>query len=597
MRGSMNRNRRAAFTVAALLTAGTLVPVASTPAQAEDTTVTISGIAFDPVEGVPVDRIDVLYADPQAYVPAKDLVKGPSLGRSDIAADGHFTLSVPSGKAFYLRLIENSPEYLEETFVGAGGATSSAYLTLHPIVTTADLDLGCTNAIRAATVRISTNLASPGFALLKLDGSEAYSELAQPSETSHTISGVAPGRYRVSVSDRYLVGETISPSVITVPAGSDVAVTVTQSRFAKLTGQVLTPAGKPLKDVGVTAHGPGSARDVDRVTDKYGRYSLTGLKAGTYTVSYLGVQDSSAAAYLGKTRTVSVRAGESRSLKPVTLTKGGVVAASVPWGETNGLGVYLLSKSGTVVSGDDGVSSETSHTRSWRTRGVRTGTYTLLVELNGRYLKKKVTVKAGAVTKLGLLHPGTKPRVVTGTIPSAHGGWITVYSKHSADERGYRAYSRIGSTGRFTLHVVPGTWFVHVKGGSEYLQVGSRIPRRVKITGATRTLTVPVRKLTMPVTSSVTYRGKPIFALFLRTLNPRQGGEEFFANNFTTDDVSARGEYLGSWGVDTRPSVVHVYEDAGLLPTEGPYYFVTTVAKVRHPRDVKHLSVVVTGGA
>jgi len=91
------------------------------------------------------------------------------------------------------------------------------------------------------------------------------------------------------------------------------------------TGIVLGAAGRPLRGVCVTARGVSGTASA--ITGQGGRYLLTGLRAGSYVVSYRDCaaparyfeQWSGGADLPNKARPILVSPGQRMSLRPVTL--------------------------------------------------------------------------------------------------------------------------------------------------------------------------------------------------------------------------------------------------------------------------------------
>lgn len=230
---------------------------------------------------------------------------------------------------------------------------------------------------------------------------------------------------------------------------------------------------------------------------------------------------------------------------------------------------------------------------------MKTGTYTLIVQLDsGKYAKQKVKVKAGRTTKVGRITPTKKPVTVKGSIKGAKNGFVTFNSRPTASGRQANAGSAsITSKGRFTARVVPGTWSVHAVGDTAKGMIGTAATEpRLKIT-KTKTVSIPVKRLTKRVTAHVTLGGKPVVGLYFRTENPKSTGDEYFRGNFYVDgEKSPAGTYLGSWGSTTPVnSPLHVYDDSMVLPSTGPYYFAATTT-VSKPSDLSSLKLVLKGG-
>ena len=98
-----------------------------------------------------------------------------------------------------------------------------------------------------------------------------------------------------------------------------------------ITGVVDGAGGKPLTGACVVANGTGASGQDDSVlavTTSDGRYSLTGLPAGSYTLRYSAC--AAGAAWPGSPAKVSIAAGQVRELATVTLRPMIPSAPAVP---------------------------------------------------------------------------------------------------------------------------------------------------------------------------------------------------------------------------------------------------------------------------
>jgi Carboxypeptidase regulatory-like domain len=92
-----------------------------------------------------------------------------------------------------------------------------------------------------------------------------------------------------------------------------------------VTGQALSPSGAPLRDVCVSAYGPGGVRSAATRAD--GQYLITGLRPGSYRLRYFGCGDSAqyqaqwlgGAAQESGSRSVAVNAAGLAPVAPVTM--------------------------------------------------------------------------------------------------------------------------------------------------------------------------------------------------------------------------------------------------------------------------------------
>lgn len=130
----------------------------------------------------------------------------------------------------------------------------------------------------------------------------AYATVRTGSTGRYTIRSVVSGSYQVKVTPKASSPLAWGQVALSVRAGKDSVRDVRLGKGATVTGLVVTTKGKPA--IGVTVWSPEGHK---AVTDKDGRYTLTGVKAGKLTLKvtdpdYVG-------GYRDATTTVTAKGG------------------------------------------------------------------------------------------------------------------------------------------------------------------------------------------------------------------------------------------------------------------------------------------------
>ncbi len=135
---------------------------------------------------------------------------------------------------------------------------------------------------------------------------------AAPAATSATARSAAPAHTSAGTT------KAVAPASAQ-KAGSAAAAAQAAAQAGAISGTVIGPAGVPLAGICVTATGPGG-RQLAR-TNGSGQYTLTGLKAGVYSVDYTDcASPDSYTAQAYPAGSVNVASGQRTSLEPVVLT-------------------------------------------------------------------------------------------------------------------------------------------------------------------------------------------------------------------------------------------------------------------------------------
>ena len=189
-------------------------------------------------------------------------------------------------------------------------------------------------AFAAPTGKISGTVTGPDAGLLgtvsvtayRWDSDSGWDEVTdiQPEDGAYSLTGLAPGVYRVGFSDwRQNYVTEYWDDALTVESATDVAVTAggnatgrdaTLTLAGHITGTVRDTGGQPLGSISVSAHRWDADEDQwDRIAVDYtaddGTYDVGGLAAGDYRLEF---DDGSGSGYLTEF------SGDATSLKTAT---------------------------------------------------------------------------------------------------------------------------------------------------------------------------------------------------------------------------------------------------------------------------------------
>ncbi len=156
------------------------------------------------------------------------------------------------------------------------------------------------------------------------------------------------------------------------------------------------PAGPPLRGICVDANSRTGISAHTR-TGKTGRYTLSGLAAGTYTVQYQA-DCGNRGNYLQVVRTVAVRAGRTRRNVDVFLQRGAAVTGTV----TNTKGKALGGICVLIDGANGGSEADTNPDGSYSATGLFSGKYTVQFSADcgntGSYLEQYYNGEPTALT-------------------------------------------------------------------------------------------------------------------------------------------------------------------------------------------------------
>jgi len=444
----------------------------------------------------------------------------------------------------------------------------------YPLVTPAQvnasaLNLGSVSIPAPGKVEVKASSAvvkGSATRLHKVNGDLLWDANPTVSGGVTTFSGLVPGKYVVVYdgNSNYL-GKTVG--TVTVKAGETTSITNAPKKASKITGKVTTTKGKAIKGVQVYASSKNASSYA--TTDSKGKYTLGGLPAGTYKVTF-GYAGASHAAgkYASKTVTVkSVKAGSSKSAGTVKLSVGATVSGTLAFTGASARVIAVNSKGEYVAAVD-----VTKKKKSYKLQGLPKGKYKVYV-VETKFDKPKMgvvsaTLTAGKTTKTKKISANKATLTLSGKISGPGAANANIYISG-----GVWGSATANSSGAYKVTgLVPGKYWVSVFAGSNGGQVGKAI-----------TVSKSVKKnFALPAVSSVTFThaGKPIV------------GAEIDPFWSTTD---ANGTAKLAWSADLKGAEPNVYADH-ILGYSTPFYFTLNKAKLNSKADMTGLKVTGIGG-
>lgn len=446
------KTRRFALPVSAALILGVLVS-ATSAAPAEAATPTISGSVTGPTgvaSSIPVGWFS------------------PSTGRHgsvDTDAYGRYELRNPGDGAPFVLFANVDFEYtpaqqsnrrLTAMFYGEDGTSDYLYQSLETFPDAAGsptVDLALT-----APGSISGNVPALKFRTLTLTdlGGHYLTDTPVSSTGTYAFPGLVPGRYRIALDDPdyaprgYL---DYSSTAITVTPGTAIDFVPKPTKSAGISGS-LKSSGSPIPNIHVTATTTAGAY-YEAVTSDTGRFSLKGMKPGTYTVKYAAITDSSAPTrYAQRSERLTVRSektvGAYRNLKV-----GGTISGSLRYKSSGDEGVTVIAVTSKGVLAARSRLSESS--TSFSLKGLATGTYTVYaVEDGSSYATKSVKVTAGKTSAAGTLATVKSTLSIKGTASGAQ--LVTAESPN-----GVTGESGVSASGTYIVRgLLPGSYTLTV---------------------------------------------------------------------------------------------------------------------------------------
>jgi hypothetical protein len=538
------------FTIAAATGAAVLLAALSPVSAAFAADQTVTGVVT--VDGVPLAATEVGWFDPNTGV----------TGATTTDAAGAYSLTVADGHPYVLYAGANHTA--KGSWVSKGGTD---FVPVFQGVTTTDylyqgLDLypAPTTALTAQNIDLdkpgTVTGSIPGYVghtvtADNLDG-ETIARAKTDAAGNYSIAGLIPGQYEISVpSGTKYVPWSSDP--IRVAANTTTTVNPVLTPTSVVTG-VVKSGGKPVKGVNVEAYNSRAASG--DTTDSKGRYTITGLTKGTYTVFFNGGPSGGYAAQnslVQKTLTkVKVAATSTKKIN-ASLAKGGTVTALVSGTKSaDSFSIVLSTGSGKKVLQSNSAPSKDGKKTLLKLTGVKPGTYiaTITDSPHKYYAKKKITVTAGERTAIGAVSVSKKTLTLSGKVTGS--SKATVY--FSSDPNfGYLAGNV--KNGKYTVRgIVPG------QGGTLSVASPTNVAKEYAITISTSTKkNVKTGAKWGTITGTVLVDGHP----------KAKGGGQLFDGTITKTSASVYfdGEFLSTFTI--KNGVV----DEGSIPGTGNLYF------------------------
>jgi protocatechuate 3,4-dioxygenase beta subunit len=313
------------------------------------------------------------------------------------------------------------------------------------------------------TTTLNATLVQPGTITGKILNTDKNSVVgacvtASPSGSAttnasgvYTITGLTPGSYTLTIkgcSAGTYFTQTIAS--VQVTAGQTTTQNITLVAPGTITGKIVDTAGNAVARGCVTASPSGSAK-----TNASGVYTITGLTAGTYTLTIKGCN---LGTYFTKTITgVQVGAGKTAT-ENVTLVQPGTITGKI-------LNQAKNAVAGACVTAGPAGSATTNSSGVYTIAGLTPGSYTLTIKgcSAGTYFTTTipaVQVAAGQTTTVAatLVAPGT----ITGKISNSSGKALSGACVSASPSGGN---TTTNASGVYTLTgLVAGTYTLTIKG-------------------------------------------------------------------------------------------------------------------------------------
>lgn len=388
------------------LAAGVLAPVSS----AQAATSTISGIVN--YKGVPASNIVVGWVEP--LTGSFDYVRSAPDGTYSIDGPeaGHkFVVYANLGMKNLSQTIQSYP-YLG-TFYGEGNERSYLYQTLTPYISGPSRSISVDLAKPGTISGQEPALAGYHLALQTVGGTpvtlgRGAIDTVVSNAGKFTIEYLVPGSYvLVNPTTKRFAGVRKTPIEVTEGTVTTVDPLVNYGRT--ITGTVTDSSGKRLPRVRVKAVSSGKITATR--TNANGSYTLKLLSSSQYRVIAGGPEVSNTKLVVEKTvRVNGLATGEKRRVD-IVVAIGGKVEGKIP-SDNSTLVTISDNKDRVVLSWNSSSGDRLSFS------GLPTGTYRLrgIDYADARYFSKKIGVKRGLTSSLGLLKPNKKTITISGTL-------------------------------------------------------------------------------------------------------------------------------------------------------------------------------------
>ncbi len=244
----------------------------------------ISGIVLSRTDGEPLPRYVVAAIRPFDILDTTSFMPAPL--DHVASADGTFTLrKLEAGKwRVRVRAEEHGVETTPEIEVRPGEEVRGIILILPPEAAIRGVVQDASTGAPVQDALVSTRASNT---LIQQDPIAPYLDTRSDASGCFAIAGLKAGAHRLSVTARgYAPGS--SARVLLGEGQVAEGVVIRLERGAVIRGTVTAPDGSPCEGDVVLATVAGNLLPLMTSTDAEGRYELTGLAAGSYTVQKLG---------------------------------------------------------------------------------------------------------------------------------------------------------------------------------------------------------------------------------------------------------------------------------------------------------------------
>jgi len=465
---------------------------AASPAGAAEDSSQITGVVQGidgPIPNAVVGWVETVPGDPYG-------IDAPDFSEVIAADDGSYVLDIPADIDPYYVYVNDfrgrdNREFLRDDYVplflGANDKTAVISALLDPLTEalsgTHDLTLTQSGSV-SGTVP-SREIYRGDVDLLTLGGM-AVTGAKVEDDGKFVISGLAPGSYRLS-AEAYEEYRSYESPVLEVKPGATTEVPIDLAIGGVISGRISAPGVLP-EDVRVRAVSARATQYADMDTD--GSYSLIGLPAGDYTVTFTPANDLHATdSYRKKKVKVdNVTLGHTRELN-TTLSRGGSITGKAT--ARAGTNYYTV----TAVNSANNVVASWYGDGHFTLLGLDSGTYTLdFVNYARKYYEtRKVTVRAGKLTTISKTNLLKKTVTLSGVVANGPQRTIALF-----DPRLDLSLHYTSEDGEFSITgLIPGRYTAIVE--SHFREPAETRLRLTKSTRKTLQLGKPWGKLTADV--------------------------------------------------------------------------------------------------
>ncbi|NNN03466.1 MAG: carboxypeptidase regulatory-like domain-containing protein, partial [Acidimicrobiaceae bacterium] len=318
---------------------------------------------------------------------------------------GHYSILVPPGGPFNLYFFDSSNVYISASTTIANVVAGVSTTQNETLVQGGKVTGTVTNATGSPLAGIQVVDTNPSLVNVR--------PVTTSTAGTYSLTDIPPGSNSISFSDPNNVYgyESVNVNVI---AGGTSTQNETLVQGGTITGAVSNPSGAPLVGIRVQAVGQSSNGSGSAISTSSGTYTIAGLGAGSYTVSFSDPNN----VYLTSSSTVNVTAG-STVTQNETLLVGGTVTGTVT--NTSGTPLAGIFVSENPLNGPNGASATTTSTGTYSISGLASGTYFVsFTDPNNVYIGGFVVcnITAGGTTTQNdtLFTTGLRPTISLATI-------------------------------------------------------------------------------------------------------------------------------------------------------------------------------------